>query len=332
VKKQNVVWLLCALIVMVVAAVAYGDQPEPFLCKKCGEVIDGGFFETNGERFHSRCFLCAHCEKPISGSYTTYKSGNYHTDCFEDDVAKRCTLCDGIIQGEYLIDYWGNAYHISHQRETKACDYCGRFVAPHVTGGGVRYSDDRVICNICRETAVTDKNGALLVMAEVARHMRRFGMDVDIGEVELHVVGLDKMQELSGKGSYRLTGFTDFEESKSLFGLTAHRRIDVFVLYGMPRMDVVSTLAHELGHVWQFSAGRLDNDRAFAEGSCNYASFLVLQNYHSQTSDYVAANLQSDRNKIYGEGFRRVRHYAETEGTDVWLDRLEHKNKLPRGF
>ena len=169
-------------------------------------------------------------------------------------------------------------------------------------------------------------------MSEVARHMAGFGMDVNLGEIDLHVIGLKEMQEKSSKGSYRLTGFTDFEETKGLFGLLSKRRIDVYLLYGMPRADAVSTVAHELAHVWQFTAGRLKNDQAFAEGSCNYVSYLVLQNYRGVATDYVVANLVDDENEIYGEGFRRVRRYAEAEGIATWLNRLGSKNDLPREY
>jgi len=324
--------LLFVLVAAVAMPAAHGQSQKPITCNKCGDPITGSYFETADAFYHSHCFLCAHCGKPVKGTYTTYRGDNYHTDCFESHVAKRCALCDGIIQGEYLFDFWGNAYHLSHQYETEACEYCGRFIAPHITKGGVRYSDGRYICNICHEAAVTEKSEALLIMAEVARHMDGFGMQVELGEIQLHMVGLKKMQQLSGKGSYRLTGFTDFEESKSLLGLSTSRRIDVYLLYGMPRADVVSTLSHELAHVWQFKAGRLDNDEAFAEGSCNYASYLVLQNYNGRAADYVVANLVDDESKIYGEGFRRVKRFAETEGADAWLKRLMKSNRLPRGY
>jgi hypothetical protein len=57
------------------------------------------------------------------------------------------------------------------------------------------------------------------------------------------------------------------------------RDIKVYILHGMPRIDAIATLAHELTHVWQSVHGRLENDPAFAEGSCNYASYLVLGQY-----------------------------------------------------
>jgi hypothetical protein len=324
-----------ALILLLVALVtpsAHAQSDQPPRCEKCGEPITGAYFETGGAFYHSECFLCARCGKPIQGTYTTYQGRNYHTDCFENHVAKRCALCDGIIQGEYLMDFWGNAYHLSHQYEAQACAYCGRLIAPQTTGGGVHYSDGRYICALCRKSAVTERSEAMLIMAEVARHMDLFGMKVDLGEVELHIVGLKKMRQLSDRGSSRLTGFTDFEERKSLLGFTSKRRIDVYLLYGMPRTEVVSTLSHELAHVWQFTAGRLNNDDAFSEGSCNYTSFLVLQNYRDRATDYVIANLVDDESPIYGEGFRRVKRFVEAEGVKAWLRRLESSDRLPNGY
>jgi hypothetical protein len=326
---------LSIIIVLAIAGIALtvtGQATERIFCEKCEDEIVTSYFTTGGNYYHSDCFLCQHCEKPIKGEYTSYRDGNYHSKCFQRNVAKRCTLCDGVIQGEYLFDFWGNAYHLSHKQDTEACAYCGRFIAPHTSGGGVRYSDGRYICNICRESAVTNVNEASALMAEVARYLEQFGMEIELGEVDLHVIGLQTMQQKSGKGSYRLTGFTDFEETKTLFGISTDRRIDVYLLYGMPRIDVVSTVAHELAHVWQFRAGRLSNDRAFAEGSCNYAAYLVLENYRSREAEYVMANLVSDESDVYGEGFRRVKRFAEAEGIDVWLERLRKKDDLPKHY
>jgi hypothetical protein len=328
--KAAVFLIFCLVVAGVGAAAA--DNGEEYVCHECGEKITDSYFKTDGVYYHADCFVCAYCSRPIQGIYTSYHGDSYHTKCFENHVGKRCAICDGLINGEYLIDFWGNTYHPTHRDETRECVYCGRFIAPRTTGGGIRYSDDRYICNLCRDTAVTTKDEAYLILAEVARHMAGFGMDVELGEIKLHVVGLEDMQKKSGKGSYRLTGFTDFEETKGLFGVLSRREIDVYVLYGLPRIDAVSTLAHELAHVWQFSAGRLKNDAAFAEGSCNYAAYLVLQNYTGKSRDYVVVNLAEDENEIYGEGFRRVKRYAESEGIDTWLDRLASENSLPSGY
>lgn len=305
---------------------------QPPVCAKCGKEITDASFKTNGVYYHATCFRCDRCGKPIEGAYTGYNGGNYHRECFEESVAKRCAVCGAVIQGEYLLDYWGNACHLSHRDEIPPCEYCGRFISPGTSGGGERYRDGRHVCNVCKKSAVTKRDEANAILGEVARHMERFGMTVNVGELDLHLVDLDEMREKSGKGSHRLTGYTDFAETRSLLGVPLERRIDVYVLRGMPRIEVISMLAHELCHVWQFRAGRLKNDLAFCEGSCNYASFLVLRNYRSREAEYATGNLIEDRNPVYGEGLRRVRRLAEAEGISVWLERLREKDDFPRGY
>ena len=115
-------------------------------CQHCGEAIQGGYFETGGKYYHPSHFRCFHCDKRIDGPYTEYKGKNFHNDCFRDNVALRCDLCGGIIQGEYIIDYWGSAYHLRHEKESPMCDSCSRFISPELTKGGVRYDDGRYIC------------------------------------------------------------------------------------------------------------------------------------------------------------------------------------------
>lgn len=319
------------VVSLLAAAVLSAAQPE-IHCKKCGRPITDAYFQTNGDYYHAECFACDHCGKPINGEYVTHGGKNYHTDCFEREVARRCALCGRGIQGKYLIDFWGNSYHIEHQKEATPCEYCGRFISAITTQGGVKYSDGRTICSICRASAVTNGEEAERITIEVARHLDRIGMNVAPDIIDVHLIGLAEMKEKSGKGSNRLTGFTDFAETRSLFGVSKERKIDVYILYGMPRIDVVSTLAHELAHVWQFLAGRFKNDRALSEGSCNFAAFLVLQKYPGGQTDYVTANIKDDKDKVYGEGFRRVRRFVDENGVAAWLDLLRKKDKFPRSY
>ena len=331
VNVKRILLLAVVVSVLIATAAASFAQPEHH-CKKCGRPITGSCFETNGEYYHEECFTCDHCGKPIKGEYVTQGDKNFHTDCFEREVARKCALCGRAIQGKYLIDFWGNSYHLEHRKDASACEYCGRFISAITTRGGVRYSDGRTICNICRESAVTSKEEAERIMTEVAGRLERLGMAVSPDIVDLHLIGLAEMKEKSGKGSSRLTGFTDFTETRKLFGVSKARKIDVYILYGMPRIDVVGTVAHELAHVWQFLAGRFKNDRALSEGSCNFASYLVLQHYPCGQTDYVLANIKDDKDKIYGEGFRRVKRFADDNGIRAWLELLREKDKFPRGY
>lgn len=323
------------IAVLVTAAAIHGAAASvaaaEHTCAACGRVIEGGHFETGGRYYHPEHFTCAHCGAPITGAYTEYKGENYHTDCFKRSVALRCSLCNGVIEGEYIQDYWGNSYHLHHQ-DDPCCDSCSRFISPSVTGGGVRYDDGRYICAICQPKSVTDIDDVMRMIDEVAGHMSRFGMEVDYKGLEVHLIGQQQMKDLSGEHSSGLRGFSDYSHDWRIFRRAGNRKLNVYFLYGMPRMELVSTIAHELAHIYQFNHGRFENDRHFAEGSCNYAAWLVLAKYRGEDSDFFRHALVNETDDVYGEGFRRVRRFAEAEGAGAWLERLRKDQDLPRGY
>jgi LIM domain len=324
-----VLLLVLTLVAATSVAVAADDAP---VCAACGETIDGPHFQTKGLFYHAECFRCAYCDREIQGAYNEYQGKVYHADCFVNHVALRCALCDAMIKGEYVQDFWGNSYCKDHEKDAPVCDSCGRFISERITGGGVRYDDGRYICNICRPKSVTDVDEILELVRDVAEQMHTFGMDVDYKGIKIHLIGREKMQKLSGHHSDGLRGFTDYREDFRLFNHVHNRKMDMYLLYGMPRMEIISTIAHELAHVWQFNHGRFRNERSWSEGSCNYAAYLVLANYPGRESSFFRIGLTRDDDDVYGEGFRRVKTLAENDGTGSWLRYLSRERDFPAGY
>jgi hypothetical protein len=324
--------LLIAIMLVSVLVCAGAAQQSPGVCASCGEPIEGPYFSTKGLLYHAEHFRCAHCDQPITGSYSEYQGKVYHNECFRDHVALRCALCDATITGEYMRDYWGNSYCQKHDGVAPVCDSCGRFISDELTGGGVRYDDGRYVCNICHPKSITDVAEVRKLVDQVARQMETFGMDVDYRGMNIHLVGRQKMQTLSGHHSDGLRGFTDYREEFRLLGYTRGRRMDMYLLYGMPRMEVISTIAHELAHVWQFNRGHFKTERAWSEGSCNYAAYLVLGLYPGRESSFFRVSLTRDGDDVYGDGFRRVKMLAEAEGADNWLRYLSRDLDFPAGY
>jgi hypothetical protein len=308
-----------------------GEEPAP-VCAACGQPIAEDCFQTKGRFYHSDCFRCAFCDRRITGAYAEYKGRNYHNDCFERHVALKCALCEAVIQGEYLQDFWGNSYCYRHEGEAPVCDSCGRFISERTTEGGVRYDDGRFVCNLCRPKSITDIDEILSLVHEVAEHMKTMGMKVDYNGIRIHLVGRGDMQKLSGHHSEGLRGFTDYREDFRVFGRSRNRHMDMYLLYGMPRMELISTIAHELTHVWQFNHGRFSNERAWNEGSCNYAAYRVLAKYPGRESSFFRTSLARDEDSVYGDGFRRVKTLAEAEGTKTWLRHLARRTDFPPGY
>jgi hypothetical protein len=307
-------------------------RAETRTCHACGGAIQRTYFETKGFYYHPEHFTCTQCLSPISGSYTTYRGKNYHDSCFRDHVARKCSICGDVIGGQYLVDYWGNAYHATHRDQAISCDFCDRYITADLHDGGIRFDDGRSLCRICHATSVKKIGRARALMREVATQLERIGMDFREVDLDLHLIGLDKMQKLARNRSHDLRGFTDYHEEKNLFGKTRRRKIDIYLLYGMPKVEMIGTLAHELTHVWQFLRGRLQGDAAFSEGSCNFASYWVLkQMAPGEEANFIIESMLRDQDRVYGEGFRRVKKYVEKNGLSDWLALMAEKDpELPR--
>jgi hypothetical protein len=315
--KQAFVTILAAWGIATGALVA---QAETRVCHVCSEPIRGTFFETKGFVYHPEHFTCTQCSSPIIGSYTTYRGSNYHDSCFRDHVARKCAICGEVIGGQYLVDYWGNAYHARHRNDVISCDFCDRFITAELYEGGAQFDDGRSLCRICHASSIKRIGRARALMTGVGTELQRIGMDFREVDLDLHLIGLNEMQKLANHRSHDLRGFTDYHEEKNLFGKTRRRKIDIYLLYGMPRAEMIGTLAHELTHVWQFLQGRLRGDAAFSEGSCNFSSYWVLkQMAPGEEANFIIESMLRDKDRVYGEGFRRVKKYVEKNGLSDWL-------------
>jgi hypothetical protein len=302
------------------------ENPE---CAHCGDKVSGAYFETQGDFYHADCFLCSQCGSSITGDYVTQKQKNYHKKCFDRHVALKCEVCGGVIRGQYLLNFWGNAYHQEHLGQILQCDFCSRFIVGTLVKGTVRLPDGRHLCGECRPSAVTSADEAGQLMLEVVGQLENYGLEVDPGRIELFLVGRDSLSQIASGRSDDTKGFTDYNVKKNLFGQIREETIQVYLLFGMPEVQMRGTIAHELCHVWQFREGRLDQDQVLSEGSANFASYLVLRQAGRPEAEFIIDNMMHDDDPAYGEGFRKVRDYAEKKGLDKWRRLLKKKHKRP---
>ncbi len=340
---------LCAVCDKPIADVFLLHEGEPYhegcfkehrlaRCARCNRPIETGYVVHEGKSYHEECFApirpaCAVCGRDLTHEFVTHEGKQYHPSCYEGHVAPRCALCNGIIEGGHLKDYWKNLYHEYHQDEVPRCEYCSRLIAPRVTGGGVEYADGRHVCRICLKTAVKDPDAALEILMEVAGILSENGMEVDVGAIQLYLTSRDDIAKLVGRAKH-VQGHTEFRTQQIVGpgGAWKKRSIAVRILIGMPAIDAIATIAHELAHVWRFTRNERELDAAFEEGSCNYAAYLVLGYYPGERADYFVHSLMNDPDSAYGEGFRRVKNLVDSRGKEAWLDQLATGTKLPRGF
>ena len=307
-------------------------------CAFCGKrIMDESFKSSQGKYYHISCYqefmvpICAFCRNPIRDkTYTTSEGLKYHTSCYEQFVVLRCALCGERIEGDYFTDYWGATYHASHRTDSPSCDFCGRYLKTPLEGGSVKYDDGRYLCGWCYASAVTTIEEVKELAPLVSERLRDIGIDVDVDAISFHIVGGVEMRTLNRQTPHKLTGLTTYQEVVGVPGRTDYQHLKVYVLYGMPRVQTIAALAHELTHVWELLNGRYKINRTLAEGSCDYASYLVLEKIPGGQSEYLMHTLAAGDNRADGDAFRRVKRYAEENGIPRWLALLENNEPLPK--
>jgi hypothetical protein len=196
----------------------------------------------------------------------------------------------------------------------------------------VKYPDGRMLCGSCAPSAVVREGEARVLMRDVAIELARHGLDVQTQAIVLELVERDKLGKIANTHTLDTKGYVDYSVEKNLFGAETHRSITIYILSGMPRIQAAGTLAHELMHVWQFMQGRLHVEQALSEGSANYAACLVLSSIGGKAAEYSIEMMLNDPDPVYGEGFRRVKSFAEREGIAAWLNLLASKKPMLSSF
>jgi len=309
-----------------------------FLCAACGKPIGtSDLVKADGKYYHASCYKakaaprCAFCFEPIQGQYVQYQGKNYHPECYEKNIALRCDFCGEIIEGEYYTNFWGDHYHAYHEGKVPECDYCGRLIGDLHNKGGVRYPDGRHVCDLCRLTTVDNLTMAQRLLQEAREHLRSYGIVIDQAEISLQLTTRDVIAKHLKTSGTSQTGFVKHHYS-TRHGVVTDQSFDIYILTGMPRTYYLSTAAHELMHVWQNLNGPLENDEALCEGSCNYASRLVLESMGGAGAEYVLRNLELNGDPIYGEGYRRVARLVRNRGLDYLLNHLKLNKDFPEGY
>lgn len=310
-------------------------HPNHFVCSNCLRPIgESRFFVHDDKYYDSVCLVnyvaerCFHCGQPILDESIYFETNFYHAACYNNFVGKRCVVCGDIAQGEFLVDNRGNAVCKKHQDAAAHCHACQQFLPPVNDGSWHRYEDGRKICQSCLATAVNKIDDCRKLAVEVQAELEAAGIVVD-QKFELSLVSLEELNSKSGDVKTDHLGITLYEKSEILGGLFSTEKYEIRVLYGLPLAQLRAVLAHELMHVWQFDKAPRPQNQQMCEGTCQYASYLILQNDKSQEGRIFLENIVDQDDEIYGQGFKEVLGYVDSVGLNAWLDYLQHNKDAP---
>jgi len=312
--------LLLALVCALIASTLLAQSVQR--CASCGQILLDDYVEAEGRYFHSDHFRCEYCGKQIESLYVPVEGKFYHGECYQKRFTVMCVVCNKAIMEAYQQDYWGNPAHAGHSADTPECDFCERFIVGGFVANSVELPDGRRLCGLCAPTSVTTLDTARELMSATAAALRRHGIRVSTDGIPLLLLPRDRMQMLSSDAEHRVAGFTDFVVEPQANGKWKAETFNIDLLYGMPEIETRYALAHELMHVWLARRSIDRGDVALIEGSCGYASFLVMLDMATRESEFVVHQIQMEPDSVYGGGFRRVKGYVDANGVEAWLKAL----------
>ncbi len=301
------------------------------ICAGCQKALIGPYISALGKRWHRHCFRCQHCGQLITEQGFTIQGGkSYHANCHKLAFGIKCAVCEKFIEGAYIKDFWGNTYCAHHRDDPNyICYACNRPINRTLAQGYVRYPDGRVMCDVCRATAVDDNQRAAQVLAEVQKRMRRYDLDTDTVTIPLQMISVTTMnQQGITVSAARLQGLTQ-TRTVTRNGSMQRQVKAVTVLRGLPQEQFAGVLAHELGHVWLFVQEIDKLPRDLEEGLCNLFAYLLHQEKTTPDARYCIHLLENNPDSVYGDGFRRAKGLYENKGLPWLLNAVRAQRDWP---
>lgn len=235
----------------------------------------------------------------------------------------KCSYClKDIVSGKYVIDYWGNYYHISHMDVVSKCTYCGRYISSHLTKGGKSYIDGTNICGICLKDVVEQKD-LNREYSWISILMAKEGFDIRKYKTEIFLLDRSRNKNVTREEP----GFINFK-MKKIGGKIVDISFKVFIVKGLPREYFIETLAHELMHQWLILFAPDKMKPVLCEGSCNYISYLAMKKLKTPLSYVVIDRLLKDPHPHYGKGFRKVLSYSKKHGHSGLIKYIKYHKSI----
>lgn len=301
-------------------------------CSGCGEPITGKYMRAMNKLWHPEHFVCSHCSNQIGEQYYVHKRKPYCKEDYLELFAEKCALCGQPLVESYIVDAWGNHYCTRHENDPH-CSSCDRLIGHNLTGGGVRYDDNRIMCTPCSRLGIRKANAARELLWQVQKVLNRYDFQFEsYSKIPVRLVGRDELEENVSKRRRKtyLAGLTS-TRIETLNGAETHREISsIMALYGLPEDHLGSVLAHEMGHAWLFMNRYPVLPKKVEEGICEFFGSLWLKELDTELSIVRMKMMEKNPDIVYGRGFRSVRRAVERSSLPYVLDYVKRYAVLPK--
>lgn len=241
-----------------------------------------------------------------------------------------CPVCNGPLFGMVHEDLWGNRYCSKHSNEYPRCTCCQRLICEYLTSGGVAYRDNRLVCNICRRSAIDTKEQAKPYIEAVAAWMYQQGFTFQHLDLRIELV---YREELVARSEHKGSGEPQGMIFKTTFyggGRASRRKVDgVAILKGLSRHVMEGITVHELGHAWLYLHGVDGLSSPLEEGFCNMLSYIYHGKFDTDEAKFCKRLIELDPDPVYGDGFRAVNSAIQRYDLPQIVDYIRRYRMLP---
>ncbi len=190
---------------------------------------------------------------------------------------------------------------------TQFCDFCGRLLT------GIEYdelSDGRVRCAACTATAVREMTQYQTIYQDVYHNL------CDIFNIRLPVpirIEFASARVIARKMGRQFIATPDFDARSAGVAIKSREGYKILIESGAPKIMIMSTMAHELTHIWQFINWddkeinkRYGRNRRLLiyEGMSEWVEIQFMTLLSEQSFARRVKDLTLQRNDAYGFGFK----------------------------
>ena len=204
-----------------------------------------------------------------------------------------CSICDKQIQEpQYLVDVWGNPFHLAHEREGIFCECCSRIISRKITNGGYQLNDGRYICSLCDVSIIRNEKELNDSFENVQLTLKRMGLDfIDKNEVDIKLISkMSMMEEYRFNNNDHLKGLTKISLNKE-------KPFQILILDNIPKIQFEAILAHELFHIWLYKKN-ITLPKSKMEGFCNLGSYIMYKLDDTQFSKIHLMSMENDKTSL----------------------------------
>ncbi|KAL5224638.1 hypothetical protein ABZP36_011277 [Zizania latifolia] len=365
-------------------------------CAGCNNPIGRGrFLSCMDSVWHPQCFRCFACNKPISEyEFAMHEDQPYHKSCYKEFFHPKCDVCKNFIPTNRngMIEYrahpfWMQKYCPAHEDDgTPRCCSCERMEPMDIKY--ITLDDGRKLCLECLNSSIMDTPECQHLYMDIQEFFEGLNMKVE-QQVPLLLVerqALNEAMEAEKNGHHlpETRGLCLSEEQivrtilrrpsigagnrimdmiTGTYKLTRRCEVTaILILYGLPRLQTGSILAHEMMHAYLRLKGYRSLSPEVEEGICQVLSHMWLTSeiivgssgniastsvassssstptsskkgakteFEKKLGAFIKHQIETDSSVAYGDGFRAANQAVELYGLRSTLDHIKLTRSLP---